>query len=61
MIDINRCGKFNKKQLKIGTNIEMEHTTNKRVAAKIAKQHLCEFPNYYTELVKMESRLKSKR
>ncbi len=61
MIDITKCGKFNKKQLNIGTKIEMEHTINKRIATKIAKQHLCEFPNYYTELVKMENRLKRKR
>ena len=52
---------YNKTQLKIGTKIEMEHTKNKEFAEKIAKDHLDEFPNYYTALVKMENRLKRKK
>lgn len=59
MINIKEC-KFNKIQLNIGKKIEMEHTTNSKVAEKIAKQHLCEFKGkpYYTELLKMEKKLK---
>lgn len=58
MINIKDC-KFNKKELKIGSKIELEHTSSKARATKIAKQHLCEFPNYYTKgLVPMERRLK---
>jgi len=54
-----RC-KINKQQLKIGTKIEMEHTTNKKVARKIATDHLREFCGkpYYTELIKLEGKLK---
>jgi hypothetical protein len=60
MININKCGRFNPVQLKIGTKIEMEHTKNPYVAERIAKQHLCEFKNYYTSLVKMENKLAKK-
>lgn len=48
---------FNKKQLKIGTKIEMEHTRNRAVAEDIAKTHLLEGKNYYQLLKKMEKRL----
>ena len=51
--------KSNKKELKIGTKIEMEHTKSKSVATRIAKDHLREFPSYYTKgLIPMERRLK---
>ena len=36
MIKTKGC-KFNKEQLRIGTNIEMEHTNNRKIAEKIAK------------------------
>ena len=49
---------FNSKQLSKGVKIEMEHTTSKRIAKEIAKDHLTEFPNYYTELEKLERRLR---
>ena len=52
--------KYNKTQLRIGTRIEMEHTKSKKVAEKIAKDHLREYPDYYTALVKMEKQLKRK-
>ena len=51
--------KYNKKELAIGMKIELEHTKSKKVAMKIAKDHLKEFPNYYTKgLVPMEKKLK---
>jgi hypothetical protein len=52
--------KINKNQLKIGIRVEMEHTKSKKVAKKIATDHLLEFKNrpYYTELIKMEKKLK---
>jgi len=53
----NKKFNYNKHQLSIGKTIEMEHTKNKKVAEKIAKDHLREFPNYYTYLVKMENKL----
>lgn len=51
--------KINKKELRLGTKIEMEHTTSKRIAGIIATDHLKEFPNYYTKgLIPMERKLK---
>lgn len=44
--------------MKVGTKIELEHTKSKKVASKIAKDHLKEFgPRYYVELIKMEKKL----
>jgi hypothetical protein len=56
----NKKFKINKTQLRIGTKIEMEHTSNPKVAKKIAMDHLKEFKgaHYYTELNKMEKKLK---
>lgn len=45
---------YDKEQLRIGTEIEMEHTDKKKVAEKIAKDHLDECSDYYTRLVKLE-------
>ena len=51
--------KYNKKELKIGTRIELEHTKSKKVAGRIAKDHLNEYSNYYTKgLLPMEKKLK---
>ena len=51
--------KYDKKELKVGTLIEMEHTKSKKVAERIAKDHLREFPKYYTMgLLPMEKKLK---
>lgn len=51
---------INKNQLKMGIKIEMEHTRSKAIAKKIALDHLREFTTgkYYTELIKMEKKLK---
>jgi len=58
MIKIKGC-KINKKELKLGIPIEMEHTNNREIAKRIASQHLCEFKNYYSKgLIPMEKRLK---
>lgn len=40
-------------QLKKGIKVESEHTSNKKLAEKIAKDHLYENPNYYTILDKV--------
>jgi len=45
-------------QLIMGIKVEMEHTSDPKVAKKIAMDHLAEFPTYYTELAKMEEKLK---
>jgi hypothetical protein len=43
--------RFNKKQLRIGTQIESEHTNRKGLAKQIAKAHLSEISKYYTLLL----------
>jgi len=50
---------FDPEQIAMGVKIEMEHTNDKAVAKEIAKDHLAEFPDYYTHLEKMESEMKS--
>jgi hypothetical protein len=43
------------KELKMGIEVEMEHTTNREIAKRIALDHLSEnIPDYYTRLAKME-------
>lgn len=51
---------FDPKQLAIGIKIEMEHTSSKRVAKEIAKDHLVEFPDFYTHHLEMEMALKNR-
>jgi hypothetical protein len=41
-------------QLAMGKKIEHEHTSNMAKATEIAMDHLSEFPDYYTRLIKME-------
>jgi len=40
------------KELPIGIEVEMEHTSDKEEAKKIALDHLKEDPNYYSKLNK---------
>ena len=47
-----------KRQLKIGVQVEMEHTTSKTIARKIALDHLREDPRYYSKLIRMERKKK---
>ena len=51
---------FNKKEIEMGKKVELEHTSDKELAKEIASDHLQEFPEYYTELKKMEKRLEKK-
>jgi hypothetical protein len=39
-------------QLKIGIEVEKEHTDDESVAEEIARDHLAEDPHYYTKLKK---------
>lgn len=55
---ILKAEKFDPKQLEMGTEVEFEHTSDRKVAEKIAKDHLLEFPDYYTRLKKMEAEAK---
>jgi len=42
-------------ELKMGIEIEMEHTTDEKLAERIARHHLQEISDYYTRLKKMEN------
>ena len=45
--------------IKVGTKIEMEHTKSRKVARRIAFDHLHEFGDaYYKALIPMERKLK---
>jgi len=41
-------------ELKMGIDVEMEHTTSPEMAERIALDHLAEIDDYYTRLKKME-------
>ena len=45
----------------MGRQIEHEHTDSDDVALMIVKDHLCEIPDYYTRLKKMESEAKNEK
>lgn len=46
------------RQAEIGSVVEREHVTTHEEAYGIALQHLDEFPDYYTHLLKMEKQMK---
>jgi hypothetical protein len=48
-----RPSDFDPEQLRIGTRVEMEHTTDPRIAMRIAMDHLAEDPDYYKKLAKI--------
>ena len=52
---------FDQKQLRKGTRVELEHTTDPLVAQRIAMDHLTEYPDYYVELEQMEEKLKRRK
>jgi hypothetical protein len=47
---------FDKASLDEGTVVEMEHTSDAKVAREIARDHLVENPDYYKSLKKLESK-----
>lgn len=57
MLGVQRNGtvsNISEEELRRGIQIEMEHTTNKVIAGKIATDHLTEIKNYYQWLTWME-------
>ena len=50
----NFTGSYDQDQIKMGIEVEHEHTSSSFIAERIAKDHLSEFPDYYTRLAKME-------
>ena len=53
--------KHDPKELKMGIEVEYEHTTDPLISRKIAMDHLVEIPDYYTRLARMESEAKAKK
>jgi len=49
---------FSKKQMEMGEKVELEHTDTPALAREISRDHLEEFPDYYTRLDKMEEKAK---
>jgi hypothetical protein len=46
--------KHDTNELKMGIEVEYEHSTNQLISRKIAMDHLVEIPDYYTRLKRME-------
>ena len=59
--DKSKPGDFDPDQLKMGIEVEMEHTKDRRVAREIALDHLSEDPRYYTKLKKVHKEHASMR
>lgn len=51
-------GKFPKGQMRMGRKVEHEHSPRNAVADEIARDHLTEFPDYYSRLRRMEAQAK---
>jgi hypothetical protein len=53
--DFSPDSEFDAEQLKMGIEIEKEHTKSNLIAKLITKDHLKEDPKYYSKLKKMEN------
>jgi hypothetical protein len=53
--------KYPSDQMAMGQKVETEHTPDTDKAREIARDHLEEFPNYYTALKQMEDHLKQQK
>lgn len=49
----HRPSEFDPTQLRIGTEVEYEHTTEPAIARQIAMDHLVEDPHYYEKLLRL--------
>lgn len=61
LIKADKEPQYDPEQLKMGIEIEKEHFSDIPTRTKIAKDHLREFPDYYTHLTAMEAKLKAKK
>ncbi len=52
---------FNPKEVKIGMEVEKEHTLDECIREKIVLDHLSEIDDYYTRLIKMETEAKNEK
>lgn len=57
---INKMRVDGKQQIEMGIKVEMEHTHDPVVSEEIVRDHLVEFPDYYTYLDRMERELEKK-
>jgi hypothetical protein len=48
-----KSSEFDPRELDKGTAVEMEHTSSRRLAQKIAMDHLVEDPAYYRKLARI--------
>lgn len=48
-----RPSEFDPVQLRRGTQVELEHTRDRKIAERIAMDHLVEDPLYYVKLAKI--------
>ena len=53
----NKLPSISKVQIRMGTQHELEHTSSRKVARRIAMDHLKEHPQYYTFLNKAERQM----
>jgi uncharacterized protein DUF5661 len=51
-----RARDFDREALREGTGVELEHTKNRRLAERIAMDHLTEDARYYRKLRRVERR-----
>ncbi len=47
-------GNYDPEQMRMGREVEYEHTTIPEISDKISRDHLAEIPDYYTRLAEME-------
>jgi len=52
--DLRKPDEFNKADLEDGIKIELEHTSDPKIAEEIAMDHLTEDPSYYKKLATIE-------
>lgn len=53
--------KYDSQQMEAGERTEMEHTMDPAISKEISRDHLEEFPTYYTGLKEMEKKLEEKK
>ncbi len=54
LADKKKPENFDPKALAMGIKVELEHTSDPKLAKEIVMDHLTEDPHYYTKLAKME-------
>jgi hypothetical protein len=50
LADNKKPSDFSQSELSLGISVELEHTSDRKIAEEIAMDHLTEDPKYYTKL-----------